>query len=537
MPNGNFFMKLPLCAIGSDTQQKKKMPSCALRWRRSCDFRRKTLKAAQNPYDAVAYPGQSYPDTHPGRMAAIAILQGLSPAPVESCRVLEIACGDGANLIPMAYAAPSAEFVGFDLARLPVERGQRRLAELGLKNIRLFQMNVLDAGADLGRFDYIIAHGLYAWVPEPVRDRLLALCSELLTEDGVAFISYNAMPGGHLRFMIREMMLFGGRGCDDPEQEAAEGLKFLHLLMEALPENDVYRAMIKSQVLRMEEYVPGAMRHDELSGAYHPVYFTDFVDHARRHGLQYLSEAQLPPPPDPCYKIEPQSALGAAAGDDFFRREQMLDFVRMRAYRETLLCRADRVVLRGFPAEHFRRLLFASQTTPAPANSPDATVFMLPGGVRMESNHPGVRALLPALAAVWPRALAWEELEPLLAEAGLALDADGAGLLVRLAIARMIELRAWKPPLAPAITERPSASACSRHQIATHAHVTSLLHATARFEDAKLQRLLVLLDGARDRRGLLEAMSSHFPEVPQAELETGIEHGLQAFLRAGVLEA
>lgn len=467
----------------------------------------------------------------------MAILHGLTPAPVKSCRVLEVACSDGANLIPMAYAAPSAEFVGFDLAQLPIERGQRRIDELGLGNIRIFQANLLEVGRELGRFDYFIAHGLYAWAPEPVRDRLLTLCDELLTENGIAFISYNAMPGGYLRSMMREMMIFGGKGTDDPEEQVAEGLKFLHFVAGTLPENDVYRALIESQLQRIERHNLGAVRHDELSDVYHPVHFMDFVQHAQRNGLQYLCEAQLPPPTDPCYRMEMQSALAGGSGNDFLRQEQLLDFVRMRGYRETLLCRADRVVQRGFPAEHFRRLLFASQTTPAPAQTANATVFVLPGGVKMESNHPGVRALLLAVGAAWPRALAWDELEPLLAEAGFILDADGAAWLIRLAIAKMIELRAWNPPVAREIGELPRASACCRHETATHARVTSLLHTTASFDDAKLRRLLALLDGTRDRRGLLEAMRREFPEVAQAELETGIEHGLLAFLKAGVLEA
>ena len=78
-------------------------------------------------YNTFVYPGFSFPESHPDRLAAMAILHGLTPAPVERCRVLEIGCNEGANLIPMAYAIPTSEFVGFDLARLPVERGQQRI--------------------------------------------------------------------------------------------------------------------------------------------------------------------------------------------------------------------------------------------------------------------------------------------------------------------------------------------------------------------------------------------------------------------------
>ena len=300
------------------------------------------MHTAQDPYDAVAYPSFPYPDTHPDRLAAMAILHGLSPVPVERCRVLEIACNEGANLIPMAYAIPGSEFVGFDLARLPVDRGQERIRELGLKNAWIFAGDLLDAGKELGQFDYIIAHGLYAWVPAAVRERLMAVCGELLTANGVAFVSYNALPGGHLRRMTRDMMLYGVKDIEDPQQRVPVALGFLHLVVEARPEGDAYRLLIEEQLKKMEKLGPEVAYHDEMTDAYHPVHFFEFVEHARKHGLQYLSEAVLPPPTDPCYRSEVRQALKNAAGDDILKQEQMLDFLRARMYRETLVCRAER---------------------------------------------------------------------------------------------------------------------------------------------------------------------------------------------------
>src|ERR1022692_992009 len=108
------------------------------------------MPAEQDSHNTFAYPGFPYPNTHPDRLAAMAILHGLSPAPVEHCRVLEIACNEGANLIPMAYAIPGSEFVGFDLAGLPIGRGEERVHELGLRNVRLFEGDLLGVGTELG---------------------------------------------------------------------------------------------------------------------------------------------------------------------------------------------------------------------------------------------------------------------------------------------------------------------------------------------------------------------------------------------------
>ncbi|HEV3416510.1 MAG TPA: class I SAM-dependent methyltransferase, partial [Pirellulales bacterium] len=67
-------------------------------------------------YDQVPYPRHTYGFTHPDRLATLAILNGLEPPSVETCRVLELGCASGSNLIPMAYALPQAEFIGIDLS-------------------------------------------------------------------------------------------------------------------------------------------------------------------------------------------------------------------------------------------------------------------------------------------------------------------------------------------------------------------------------------------------------------------------------------
>ena len=73
-----------------------------------------------NPYDEVPYVGHAYNFTHPDRLSVVGALFGMRPAPVGGCRVLELGCGDGANLLPMAYTLPESRFFG------PRPRGQTR---------------------------------------------------------------------------------------------------------------------------------------------------------------------------------------------------------------------------------------------------------------------------------------------------------------------------------------------------------------------------------------------------------------------------
>jgi len=496
------------------------------------------MQAAVNPYDAVAYPSLAFPHTHPDRLAAMATLHGLRPAPVESCRMLEIACSDGGNLIPMAYAIPRAEFVGFDLANVPVERAQARIRDLGLMNIRVFQADLMDVGAELGQFDYIVAHGLYAWVPEAVSDRLLALCSELLTLHGVAFISYNALPGGYIRNMVRETILGRVSAEGDVAEQVQDAIGFVRALLAARQEGDAYRMLIEEHLDKMEERTPQAIFHDELSAAYRPIHFADFAAHAGRRGLQYLSEAVLPPPPDPCYRFDVRQALEKAAPGDWICQEQLLDFARARKYRETLLCRQEVAVVREPGMEQFRRLLLSSPAAAKPSEESSATIFQLPGGIKMESNHPGVTALLGVLERVWPRAVSLAELEAAIEEeTGYSFDGDGATLLMRLAVSKFINLHRWCAPVADAVPERPRASACSRQEIQMRLQATTLIHSTVKLDDPMARKFLLLLDGSRDGAELAAALSAEFPEEPAEEIASRIDPSLEFFLRAGFLEA
>ena len=110
-------------------------------------------------------------------------------------------------------------------------------------------------------------------------------------------------------------------------------------------------------------------------------------------------------------------------------------------------------------------------------------------------------------------------------------------MLIRLAISKMIEMRAWRPPLAEFISERPRASACGRQEARTLGHATTLLHLTITPEDPKVRTLLQLLDGTRTLDELLSAMRSAFPEASIADLQDGIEKSLQSLHSAAMLEA
>src|SRR5579871_484360 len=162
-------------------------------------------------YDEMPYQVHSHPESHPDRIATVAHLFSLSPASPAKARVLELGCAGGGNIAPMAEMYPASQFLGIDNSKTQIDQGNALIRPLGMKNLELRHASILDIDESFGKFDFIIAHGVYSWVPEPVQNKILAVIRDHLTPNGIAYVSYNTLPGWHMRGMIRDMMLYHTR--------------------------------------------------------------------------------------------------------------------------------------------------------------------------------------------------------------------------------------------------------------------------------------------------------------------------------------
>ena len=157
-------------------------------------------------YDATPYTSDAFPQSAPGQLAAIAHVFGLDVPAVSRARVLEIGCAAGGNIIPFAAAHPEALAVGIDLSQVQIDLGRERAQALGLDNLEFVAGDIARTNLT-GAFDYIVAHGVYSWVPPDVQDALLAAIGRLLAPNGVAYLSYNTYPGWKAKEVMRDAML------------------------------------------------------------------------------------------------------------------------------------------------------------------------------------------------------------------------------------------------------------------------------------------------------------------------------------------
>ena len=423
---------------------------------------------AADPYERVPYPTYPRNQTHPDCLAAVATLFGMRPAPVDRCRVLELGCGDGGNLLPMAYALPASEFAGIDLACDAVGEGRRMAEVLELRNVRLISGDLREIGAGFGEFDYIIAHGLYSWVPRDVREHLLWICRACLAPEGVALVSYNCYPGGYLRQMLREMLRYHVRGLEEPGREMAEARSFLRLFLHSRMLTPEWQALADREARAMMERDDAGLYHDDLAAINDPAWFHEFAAHAAHYGLQYLGEAE------PHEMFDHRGALGQVAGG-VLEREQYLDFLKVRRFRQTLLCRDSVALDREVGPWNMDRFRFSASGREVAIATEDGTA----------------RQVAQALKDVFPLSEEFDELLPYAGSPHALRE-----ILFTLVSAGFADLHVYEFPCVDTVSERPRASAVARYQAKGSASVTNLCHMVVELEDTARQALQ-LLDGTR----------------------------------------
>jgi methyltransferase-like protein/SAM-dependent methyltransferase len=461
-------------------------------------------------YDELPYTNFPYPQTHPDRMAAVAVLAGLEPPPVETCRVLELGSGAGGNLIPMALGLPRGSFVGVDLSRRQTADGQETVRRLGLANVELHALSITDIGASFGRFDYVICHGVFSWVPSLVQDAVFEVCRQHLAPNGVAYISFNIYPGWHLRGLVRELMLFHTAGVGSPAERVRQARAFLDLAARAAGET-IYGQLLREEVGLIGGASDTYVFHEHLEDENRPIYFRDFAARAAARGLSYLGEA-LPRAGLQTLPEEGWRDLNTLAGGDPVRLEQYIDFLVCGTFRKALLCRAEAAPPKGDPhPERVRRLWATPLAEPADAEpdvASNATVeFKTIDDSVWSTNHPLLKAVMVALAKANPDPLAFDGLrDGCAALLGSApADDDLAAALLRCYHSGMVILHAH--PAHPARPgERPLGSPLARLQVARRDEgVTNLRHRAVRLEG--FERLVLhLCDGERDRAALHEKL-------------------------------
>ena len=368
-------------------------------------------------------------------------------------------------------------------------------------------------------------------------------------------MSYNALPGARLRTMLREMALLhaGDGGIAQRLERARELYEFLAPWAEDRP--DAYGAVLATELERLRRLPKAVLAHDDLGERYEPVWLRDVAAHAARHGLRYLGDAE---PAELLADRQPPGVdeqLDAIADGDRVVWEQYADMLAGRAFRQTLLCRADAPLDDAIDPARLARLWFratesagigsAGEEGGGPGAAADAGSYPddSPGPAGNGSSGSGAVA---RLALARPRSLPFGELL-----GGADPDALAAELW-RAFRAGEVELSSAPDRHVAAAGERPEASPVARWQAARGPELTSLTHDPVRLDDPLGRLLIRLCDGTRDRAALADALVAAVGnelkltidgepvtdgERVRAQLAAGLERNLEILAQLAMLRA
>ncbi len=462
-----------------------------------------------DPYDAFPYESIAFPETHPNHLAVLGRLLGLNTVTPAIARVLEIGCAGGGNLIPLAQGLPGAHCLGIDLSARQIAMAQALIQTLGLSNLELRQGDILELDPNLGPFDYIIAHGVYSWVPDPVRQHLLRLASRLLAPTGIFYVSYNCLPGWRMRGMLRDILRYACRGLETPTDRLAAARAALDRLQASLQGLDAHSARyLLAEITHLNQVHPSYLLFEYLAEHNRAFLFSDFAEDAEKAGLRYLCDT------------DPRTLFPSTYGEgvdlalapikDGLELEQWLDFVTNRNFRQSLLCRADADLPEEIAIDLDRFAGLAFRADLRPAAKPDLrrvkdSPFLTPTGVSLQVSQPLTKALLLELSARFPDSLTLAEVLPAAIARVESAGGDALAHAIDASLPELFSLFAHngisaqpdprhQPP--PALG-RPRIWPLARAQLAGGARRITTLNHTNLDLDAFAIQLMDYLDGTR----------------------------------------
>ena len=297
----------------------------------------------EKSYDELTYKSAAFAQSSPYKLEACATLLGINPPPCKTAKVLEIGCSFGGNLIPFAVNNKDARVVGIDLSGEQIRRGQEIVKEIGLSNLELIHGDICEFKSD-EKFDYIIAHGVFSWVPDFVKDAILRVVRENLSQNGVAFISYNVYPGWKIKDVVRDLMLLAAKDQNSTEERLKAAKEALLVYKEVLltRDNEKFEKFmpIKSLITWIDDILSKDdfyVVHEFLEDINDPFYFKDFCEKIDKFDLAYLCDIDM--------KDVFVPDFGNALVDDFknvhfadrIQSEQFLDILNMKLFRQSLI--------------------------------------------------------------------------------------------------------------------------------------------------------------------------------------------------------
>lgn len=289
----------------------------------------------------ASYPTTFFRELSPVWLNYVAALNGAAPRELgQTFTYLELGCGTGFSSLVHAAAFPSAEFHACDFNPICIAACEQRAGALAIRNVRFHEASFDELlTRNLPEFDFIVLHGVYSWVDNPVQQSIRQLIRENLKPGGLVYLSYNCLPGWTCEVPLRKLLLeFAAASKGDSSQRTehavhtlkrlrSSGLEFFRANPSAITAVDAYARSDSSY-----------MAHEFLDEAWEPRYSVDVADEMMEAEVSYLGSATLVDNHEPL--IIDSSTAEAISGLETARQRQLAtDFAVNRQFRRDVFVR------------------------------------------------------------------------------------------------------------------------------------------------------------------------------------------------------
>lgn len=461
-----------------------------------------------------AYAGGALAASHPDVLRLVAARCGIAAAPAASARVLEIGCGEAANLLPIAFRLEGTTCVGLDASAKLLDVAREARDRLGVDNLELVHARLEDVDpATLGTFDYVICHGVLSWVAPDVQAALWRLVTATLDPSGVALVSFNCTPGWAVRDQIRHAILEHTR--DAPVEEHLERTRELLSVFARSPAAFTpYAALLAEESRRLLMSPPGYIAHEYLVPSLRSFRYGEILDASASAGLRPLVELGRALPDR---RMEEELLDGLRESlDDERQAQELCETMLFRAFRLMTFAHAEAPAEGAEPARLATELHWTGRLTPEQRRlSLDPGMsesFIAAEGENVASADPLLKGALLELGREWPATLSWGALtERLTALLELRrVPAEHAAPARFEAMAKDL-LELWRlgyllarssPWTAVTASETPRVSPLTRWEAERGGNVTGPFHQTLVL-DPLARGLARVMDGSRDAAALM----------------------------------
>jgi SAM-dependent methyltransferase len=290
----------------------------------------------------IGYTFGVYRELAPSVLCFSAMLAGIDgPSADQKLTYCELGCGQGYAANILAAANPELEIHAMDFNPAHIRGATSLAAAAGTSNIRFYDSSFAEFADDetLPQFDIVALHGVYSWIAPEDRAHIVRLIRKRLKIGGLAYVSYNALPGWAAAMPLRQMLLDQAQTVAGPTEARIEhAIRFVQRLADLKPAYFRNNPAVMERFAGIKEKQQSYLAHEYFNRHLNPFHHAEVARELGEAKLTYVGSAHLLDHIDAAHLTpEQQAFLGELPTGT--ARETVRDFLVDQQFRRDIFIR------------------------------------------------------------------------------------------------------------------------------------------------------------------------------------------------------